>query len=148
MGNRVLYSLVIGFLCAISLAGCMCNTEPQVRSGNLIARAAFFPIISVEAAYRAYLRADSIFVDARPSAEFKKQHIPSAISIPFEELDQQFGLLDDILSHSNPVVVYCSTSDCDDALLLAQVLCDIGKTNVSYFKEGFSSWKQADYPTE
>lgn len=53
----------------------------------------------------------------------------------------------DILLHPEDVIVYCSGSECDEASLLAQLLLEMGETNVLHFEGGFTAWEQAGYPT-
>ena len=94
-------------------------------------------------------QADShLFVDARPVEEYDKGHIPKAISLPFEALDEQFEALGQILSSDVPVIVYCKNRECDDALLLAIELRDMGKTNLLYYVDGFELWEESGCPVE
>ena len=89
-----------------------------------------------------------LFVDARPAMEYRKGHVPSAVSLPFEALDEQFRVLGQILSSEAPVVVYCRSRDCDDALLLAIELRDMGKSNLLYYVDGFELWEESGCPVE
>lgn len=94
-------------------------------------------------------QADSyLFVDARSAEEYGQGHILKAISLPFETLDEQFDALDLILSSEVPVVVYCRNRECDDALLLAVELKEMGKTNLLYYVDGFELWEEAGCPVK
>ena len=51
------------------------------------------------------------FLDVRPRPEFESGHLPGAISIPVDELDQNLELL----SKENTIVAYCRGPYCDMA---------------------------------
>lgn len=48
-------------------------------------------------------KGDFILVDARDRASYEKEHIPGAISMPPDEIEQNFGRLD----KSKEIVTYC-----------------------------------------
>lgn len=89
-----------------------------------------------------------MFVDARPADEYGKGHIPESISLPFDTLDEQFEVFDQVLSSAGPVVVYCRNRECDDALLLALELRNMGKSNLLYYVDGFELWEESECPVE
>lgn len=89
-----------------------------------------------------------LFVDARSTMEYRKGYVPSAVSLPFEALDEQLQVLSQILSSEDPVVVYCRNRECDDALLLAIELRDMGKSNLLYYVDGFELWEESGCPIE
>lgn len=45
-------------------------------------------------------------------------------------------------STEQPAIVYCTGRSCDDALLLALELMEMGKTHVFYFVDGFEVWQE------
>lgn len=86
------------------------------------------------------------FVDARPAEEYEKGHIPTAVSLPFRQLDEKFEVLEGLLMAERPLVVYCSNRVCDDALMLAFELQDMGVSNLSLYVDGFDLWKSSGSP--
>ena len=88
------------------------------------------------------------FVDARSAMEFEKGHIPKALCLPFEDLDNQFQALEQVLESDVPLVVYCTHRECDDALLLAIELRDMGRSNLLYYVDGFELWEESGCPVE
>lgn len=119
--------------------------------GNYVeakAGAARIEVIPLRFAYAIHQAASHQFVDARPSEEYGKSRIPEALSLPFETMDEQFDVLDQILSSDAPVIVYCRNRECDDALLLATELRDMGKTNLLYYVDGFELWEESGCPVE
>jgi len=51
-------------------------------------------------------KGDFVLVDARDRASYEREHIPGAISMPPEEIEENFGRLDP----SKEIVTYCWTS--------------------------------------
>ena len=111
------------------------------------ARAAGMEIIPLNAAYSIHQAGDHRFVDARASSEFSKGHISGAVSLPFENMDENFDVLMQLLEAEDPLVVYCSNRACDDALLLAVELRNMGKSNLYYYVDGYEIWKESGCPT-
>ena len=105
-------------------------------------------VIPLSVAYSFHETGEHLFVDARSTEEYRQGHIPKAISLPFEELDERFEALDQILSSDAPVVVYCKNRECDDALLLAVELRAMGKSNLLYYVDGFELWEESGCPVE
>lgn len=128
------------------------NRIPWVQDwGNYVeakAREVGIEVIPLSMAHTIHQSDSHIFVDARPAGEYSSGHIPMAISLPFEELDEQFEALDQILSSDDSVVVYCKNRECDDALLLALELREMGKTNLLYYVDGFELWEESGCPVE
>ena len=87
----------------------------------------------------AFLRSGSHqFVDARSTEEYQRGHIPTALSIPFEAVEQ--GGAAEVLHSPRPLVLYCSGAACDDSLFLAIHLRDLGCESVSLFVGGMELW--------
>jgi len=102
-----------------------------------------FPPIYFDGAVEAYL-AGSTFIDARRTKEYVDGHIPGAFSVPaWESPDAKISaLLDEagVVSEA-PAVVYCSSSkECEDSLIISNLLEQAGFTDVSIYKGGFPEW--------
>ena len=85
---------------------------------------------------------DAVFIDARSTDHFAKGHIPGAISVPFEQFDEFFPVLVDLIDSGRELVVYCSNRECDDALLLAIELQTMGCSNLLLYVDGFEFWQK------
>lgn len=105
-------------------------------------------VIPLSLAHSLHQTGRHLFVDARPAAEYDKGHIPQAISLQFEQLDDQLQALEKVLGSGKPLIVYCRNRECDDALLLAMELRDMGQSNLQYYVDGFELWKEAGCPVE
>lgn len=150
--KQVLLILLIGGL----LAGAVNLVHPrripwvQAWDSYVEARAmqAGVEVIPLGLALSIHQAGAHLFVDARSTMEYGKGHVPAAVSLPFEDLDNQLQALDQILSSEAPVVVYCTNRECDDALLLAMELRDMGKSNLLYYVDGFELWEESGCPVE
>lgn len=79
---------------------------------------------------------DVIVLDVRTADEFEKKHIPSAISVPLEELRN--GNFSSIPDKNQTILLYCWTGR--RAQDSAQILVNKGYKNVYEFG-GISDWK-------
>ncbi|MCX8160234.1 MAG: rhodanese-like domain-containing protein [Candidatus Saccharicenans sp.] len=87
-------------------------------------------------------------VDSRSVSEFKRGHIPGAISVPLEEVRSgNFGLLDRI-PPGRPLVIYCEGGDCLTSLNLARLLHERGFRDLRVFAGGWEEWLAAGLPVE
>ena len=82
----------------------------------------------------------TILLDVRPSAEYAAGHLPSAISIPLEELERQ---LNELPRHRT-IVAYCRGPFCVLADEAAEKLKRKG-FRVARLEEGVHEWQQAGY---
>jgi len=105
-------------------------------------------VIPLSVAFSFHEAGEHLFVDARSAEKFGEGYIAKAISLPFEELDERFEALDQILSSELSAIVYCTNRECDDALLLAVELRDMGKSNLLYYVDGFELWEESGCPVE
>lgn len=99
-------------------------------------------VIPLAVALEKFKAGNNFFVDARSNEDFAKGHISGAVSIPFENVDQKFSTIIELIDGSGELVVYCSNRECDDALLLAIELQAIGASNLVLYIDGFDLWKK------
>jgi rhodanese-related sulfurtransferase len=105
-------------------------------------------IVDVEKARSILEAGDYLVFDARREAEFDTGHLPGAVSFPYESREEGFNEMAALLQPAQPVMVYCSGRECDDALLLAEFLKNQGTQEVALFLEGTTGWKAAGLPLE
>ena len=83
---------------------------------------------------------DRWIVDARKLEVYDAGHIPTAISLPVSSFEAEFinfpGLPEE------PILVYCSGANCDEALLLCKKFKEQGHTNLVIYVDGFNEWKK------
>ncbi|RFB86423.1 thiosulfate sulfurtransferase [Rhizobium leguminosarum bv. trifolii] len=104
------------------------------------------PVISVEELKRLHdAGEDVVVIDTRTVAEFSRDHVPGAISVPGAELLLRFK--DVVPSEKTRVVVSCA--GLPRAILGAQTLIDAKVANqVSYLHDGMKAWTGAGLELE
>ena len=116
------------------------GTPPDARA----ARAAGVPLAD---AYRMAARPlnDGILVlDARAAREYRRGHLPGAISLPWERFDRVYPRVEPLLADPvQAVLVYCEHSQCDDGLMLARELRRRGSNGVTLLQGGYEAWRLA-----
>lgn len=89
---------------------------------------------------------DFTLVNVLPQDQFDAEHIPGSQNAPvgrddFEETVRR-------LSAGRPVVVYCSSEDCDASPTAARKLEQAGFSPVYDYEAGMRGWKAASLPVE
>lgn len=102
--------------------------------------------IGLEESYQLFQSKKVIFVDARYPADYKREHIKNAINLPADMFDEYYPEVADFFQIDDPLLIYCSGPGCDLSALLADILRDLGYTNLMLFEEGLPAWKAAGYP--
>ena len=84
-----------------------------------------------------------VFIDLRPQADWQKDRLPGARSIPMGELQKRFGEV----PKSGRVVLYCECKHAevaDRAIFLEYR----GHRNIFVMPEGYSGWVKRGFPLE
>lgn len=89
---------------------------------------------------------DVTIVEALGSMYYEKEHIPGAINIPWEEVDELAPAM--LPDKSADIVVYCASGPCQDSPREAARLEELGYTSVSDYHEGKQEWIEAGLPIE
>lgn len=91
-----------------------------------------------------------LVLDARPEIFHRLGHVPSALSLPRDDFEKGYALLKDKLEsdRSQALVIYCSSTSCEDAALVKKSLAALGFTNLAIFAGGWSEWTSAGKPEE
>ncbi len=85
-------------------------------------------------------------VEALPPMYFEQQHIPGAININHDEIEEKAPrLLPD--KHAR-IVTYCANAPCPNSGIAARKLEALGYTDVAEYVEGKQDWIDAGLPTQ
>jgi rhodanese-related sulfurtransferase len=87
-----------------------------------------------------------VLVDALAPMSFAHSHLPGAINLPPEWVDERGPSR--IPGLDTEVVVYCATSTCDSSVIVGNRLVELGYRNVSHYVGGKRDWIEADLPVE
>ena len=83
-------------------------------------------------------------IEVLPEEKYKEGHVPGAINIPLDKLEEGVKGLD----KKETLVVYCSSYKCQASTKAAKKLLELGFTNVLDFKAGKKSWTDAQLKLE
>ena len=87
-----------------------------------------------------------VLVDALAPMAYAHSHLPGAINLPPEWVDERAPR--QIPDRDVEVVVYCSSSTCDSSVEVGERLVELGYRNVRHYKEGKRDWVEAQLPVE
>lgn len=99
--------------------------------------------VTVEELRKRVEKGEAIALDVRPKHEYEEGHIPSAISLPVEELQKNL----DQLPRSKQIIAYCRGPLCAMADDAVELLSKKG-FEVIRMEEGYPEWKAKGYPVE
>lgn len=86
-------------------------------------------------------------IDSRPAGRYSEGHIPTAVSIPFTELEKNGEKLLPA-DKAAPLIFYCGGLTCVLSPKSAALAQKLGYTDIRVFAEGEPGWKKAEYETE
>ncbi len=81
-------------------------------------------------------------VDVRNKAAFDQAHIPGAVHIPLDELEERVGELDG----NDTIVFYCTSPNRAMSLEAAMMLYSVGFTRIAILDGGLQTWYSTGYP--
>ena len=84
-----------------------------------------------------------IVLDVRPSAEYEAGHIPGAVSIPLDDLEQKLSEI----PNEQPIVAYCRGPYCVLAVQAVELLRQRG-FSARRLQDGFPEWREGGFPVE
>lgn len=87
-----------------------------------------------------------VLVDALAPMSFAHSHLPGAINLPPEWVDERGPRR--IPDLDTEVVVYCASSTCDSSVEVGNRLVELGYRNVHHYVGGKKEWVEADLPLE
>jgi rhodanese-related sulfurtransferase len=87
-----------------------------------------------------------VIVDALAPISFAASHLPGAINIPPESVDELAPR--QIPDPDAEVVVYCTSDTCDASVIVARRLLELGYRHVSHYAGGKRDWSAAGLPLE
>jgi rhodanese-related sulfurtransferase len=139
---------LVSAMASSSLAGCGVDRAADGDLARVESETAVREITPEEA--KVEFENGTPFLDARRNAEFKKAHIPRARSVSVWEadFDKRIAVLTDQIPMDAPVVVYCSSGNCEDSHMLADALKAFGFKDIRVLKGGLPEWEKKNYSIE
>ncbi len=87
-----------------------------------------------------------ILVEALPEKYFTHAHIPGAINMPHDQVDDLAVRM--LPQKDAPIVVYCASVTCQNSHIAAERLTELGYKDVQVYVEGKKDWIDAGLPVD
>ena len=87
------------------------------------------------------------FVDVRKNSDWEAGRVPEAYHIELKKVFSESELAK-VVKNDEPIVIYCNGPKCLRSSKASAMAVKWGFTKVHYFRDGFPSWKSAEYPVE
>jgi rhodanese-related sulfurtransferase len=87
-----------------------------------------------------------VLIDALAPMSFALSHLPGAINLPPEWVDERGPRR--IPDLDSEIVVYCTSATCDSSVIVAERLIELGYRNVLHYRDGKTDWMKARLPVE
>lgn len=84
-------------------------------------------------------------VDALSAKHYESSHLPGAVNLPYEFVDEAETVLPDKVAE---IVVYCMNTDCEASIEEPRELEEMGYRNVLHYAGGKQDWIRAGFPVE
>jgi len=88
---------------------------------------------------------DFVLVEALSQKHYQSSHLPGAINLPYEFVDEAEKVLPD---KGAEIVVYCMNPDCVASAEEARELEEMGYERVLHYRAGKQDWIRAGLPVE
>jgi len=85
-------------------------------------------------------------VEALPDRYYNSGHLPRAINIPHDEIQQKAPQM--LPDKDQLIVVYCASTGCQNSKIASDTLQQLGYRNVLEYVEGKEDWTAAKLPLE
>lgn len=124
----------------------MADWSPEAR---LKAASGDSMVIPIEQAVEFYHSQEAVFVDARSPELYDEGHIPGAVNVPWEQVNEYLPLFFDRVPDFNEIVIaYCDGDTCSLSEHLALMLREMGYANVKVLVNGWTVWQEKNLPVE
>lgn len=87
-----------------------------------------------------------VVVEALPAMNYNDAHLPGALHMPHDQVDELAPRL--LPDRSAEVIVYCASGPCQNSGIAARRLTELGYINVYDYEQGKQDWIEAGLPTE
>ena len=89
---------------------------------------------------------DFVLVDALAPMSYARSHLPGAINLPLEWVDERAPRR--VPDLDTEIVVYCIDVACTSSVFVGERLRHLGYTNVRHYADGKTDWMEAGLPLE
>jgi len=120
--------------------------DPEKETG--VDLSVYYDEVDVET-LKSLMEADMVvLLDARTTDNFKKGHLPKAISLPILEFNEKYEKAAGLLVEDKSIITYCISVHCIDSSMLAKELYQRGHREIYVYKGGIEEWQALGNPVE
>jgi rhodanese-related sulfurtransferase len=87
-----------------------------------------------------------VLVEALPEKYFLDAHLPGAVNLPHDRVEELAPAL--LPDRSAEIIVYCASGPCQNSAIAAERLTRMGYGDVADYHEGKKDWIEAGLPVE
>jgi rhodanese-related sulfurtransferase len=84
-----------------------------------------------------------IIIDARDPEDYRKAHIPGAVSLLNAEVEEK---AEELIQRGLPVIVYSNDENCPASGLVSKKLDDMGYNPVYNYNPSYADWVKRGHP--
>jgi len=139
LGYNQLRSDSLPIVCAWSDAD---DTQPGKQELNYLSG------ISIDEAAKLFKDNNAFFIDARNADLYNRGHIKGALSVPWQDVDEQCLKIIDIIPLDKIIITYCDGVSCHLCNYLADFLKELGYEHARALVNGWTSWNHHKLPVE
>jgi len=104
------------------------------------------PITREELQAKIQSEARLVLLEALPEQYWREGHLPGARLFPHDRVRELAAVA--APRKSDPIVVYCATTNCKNSEQAARELSELGYEDVRVYVEGKADWQSAGLPLE
>lgn len=112
------------------------------------ARAEAPRIHTADECLRLFKQGRAVFLDAREEALYTMGHLPGALHVPKERVDQLLPRLRGLEKTGKVLIAYCDGQGCTKAEELVKILRAKGFNGPGLFADGWQGWMDKGYPVD
>jgi rhodanese-related sulfurtransferase len=90
---------------------------------------------------------DILVIDVLPEESYQKSHVPGAVNIPYKGAGFANMVQSTARDKRQPIVVYCSDTECDLSDRAGARMEELGFSNVMHFAGGLKAWEESGQQT-
>ena len=92
------------------------------------------------------LDTDTVFIDARLTADYQAGHLKGAINIPVNASDEEYQKTTSHIDKNARIIIYCQSAGCPFAQKITFRMQADGYSHISIFKGGWQKWSADNNP--
>jgi rhodanese-related sulfurtransferase len=104
------------------------------------------PLIRLAEAQALWEDPTTLYLDVRSAGDYDAGHIPGALHLPEETVEERLIFLRPRLERATAIVVYCSSVDCGKSLWTAIHLRNAGFKQTRIYPAGWNEWFNSGLP--